>query len=88
MPLVDLKVKHGRTMSEAQGLLEKAADETKARFGLLIQRVNWSEGRNAVVQGGFPFLGNLIGSPMVTGLKSIVQQVFRTDNANQTLDLS
>jgi hypothetical protein len=96
MPLVDLKVKHGRKLPEAQGLMEKAVNETKARFGLLIQKVNWAEDRNAVtlsgigfevrlqvdneevhVQGDFPFLGNLIGGPMVTGLKGIIQEVFQ-----------
>lgn len=48
MPLVSMKVQHGRTLAEARVQLEQAVREVESRFGALVQRVVWSEDRNCV----------------------------------------
>jgi hypothetical protein len=93
MPHVDLKVKHGRTLQDAQGLMENAVDETRARFGLLIRRVNWTADHNAVTLYGMGVevrlqvdsqdvhvqgdFPFLLGGSFGKGLKAIVQGVFQ-----------
>jgi hypothetical protein len=96
MALINLSVKHGKTLDEARTLLETAVREVQGRFGPMVQRVEWSDDRNGVklsgvgfeaemrvdpqdvhVSGDLPFLGNLLASPLVAGLKGIVQQTFQ-----------
>jgi hypothetical protein len=96
MPLINLSIKHGRTLEEARTRLETAVHEVCARFGPMIQRVEWTADRTAVrllgrgfeadlrvdaqevhVTGDLPFLGGLLGSPLVAGLKAIVHETFQ-----------
>jgi hypothetical protein len=96
MSLINLSVKHGRTLQEAQGHLETAVREVHRRFQTLIRRVEWSADRRQVrldgigfwvemwvdtqevhVRGDIPVLGRLLGSPVASGLKQIVQQTFQ-----------
>jgi hypothetical protein len=96
MPLMNLSVKHGRTLPEARARLEMAVDEVTRKFGLMVHRVEWAPDRERVkLEGGgfraeiwvdaqevhatgdIALLGNLLGGPLVTGLKQIVQQAFR-----------
>ncbi len=96
MSALQLTVKHGRSLEEARMQLERAVGEVRSRFGLMVQRVDWSADHNQVtlagtgfvvemrvdptnvyVTGDIPILGKLLGSPLVAGLKQIVQQNFQ-----------
>ncbi len=59
MSLINLAVKHGRTLDDARGRLEVAVTEAKSRFGPLIQRVEWSEDRNIVKMIGTGFVAEM-----------------------------
>jgi hypothetical protein len=96
MPLINLSIKHGRTLEEAQSRLESAVQEVHSRFQALVRRVEWSADRHQVrlegtgfwaemwvdaqevhVRGDIPLLGSLLGSPVTSSLKQIVQQAFQ-----------
>jgi hypothetical protein len=96
MPLINLSVKHERTLEEARSQLETAVQRVHSQFGALIRQVRWSVDRSQVrldgmgfwvemwvdayevhVSGDLPLLGALLGSPLVAGLKQIVQQTFQ-----------
>jgi hypothetical protein len=96
MPLINLSVKHGRTLEEARSQLEVAVQRVHSQFGALIRQVRWSVDRSQVrldgmefwvemwvdayevyVSGDLPLLDALLGSPLVAGLKQIVQQTFQ-----------
>jgi hypothetical protein len=48
MSLLNLTVKHGRTLDEARAHLQRAVSEIRARFGTMIHRVEWGTDGNAV----------------------------------------
>jgi hypothetical protein len=48
MPLINLTVRHGRTLEEASRRLETAVNEVSGRFGALVRRVDWAADRNRV----------------------------------------
>jgi hypothetical protein len=96
MSLLNLTVKHGRTLDEARAHLERAVTEIRARFGSMVHRVEWSDDRNAVKLFGpgveaalrvdpqevhatvdAPLLGGLLASPLLAGLKGILQENFK-----------
>src|SRR4051794_9232758 len=96
MPLINLSVKHNRTLEEAHGRLETAVQEVSGQFGTLVRRVEWAADRSRVrmegagfwvemwvdaqevhATGDIPLLGGLLGGPLATGLKQIVQQTFQ-----------
>ena len=96
MPLINLSLKHGRSLEEARSNLETAVHEVQHRFRALVQRVEWSADRRWVrldgtgfwvelwvdaqevhVSGDIALLGGLLGGPLASGLKQIVQQVFQ-----------
>jgi Putative polyhydroxyalkanoic acid system protein (PHA_gran_rgn) len=96
MSAIELTVKHGRNLEEARTQLERAVEQVRSQFGLMVQRVDWSADRNQVtlagtgfviemrvdvtnvyVTGDIPILNKLLGSPVVAGLKHIVQQNFQ-----------
>jgi hypothetical protein len=96
MSLINLSVKHGRTLEEARSQLETAVNKVQSQFRALVRRVTWSADRSQVrldgvgfwvemwidaqavhVSGDMPLLGALLGSPVATGLKQIVQQTFQ-----------
>jgi hypothetical protein len=96
MPLINLSVRHGRTIEEARGRLELAVAEVSRSFGVMIRHVAWTDDRNRVridgtgfsiemwvdaqdvhVTGDIPIMAGLLGSPIASGLKQIVQQVFQ-----------
>jgi hypothetical protein len=52
MPLIQVKVKHGRTIDEARDRLERAVGELQGRFGPMIRTCEWSPGRESVVLTG------------------------------------
>jgi hypothetical protein len=96
MPLINLSLKHGRSLEEARSHLETAVHEVQHRFRTLVQHVEWSTDRSWVRLNGTGFwvelwvdaqevhaagdialLGGLLGGPLATGLKQIVQQTFQ-----------
>ena len=96
MPLINLSLKHGRSLEEARSNLETAVREVQHRFRTLVQHVEWSADRSWVRLNGTGFwvelwvdaqevhaagdialLGGLLGGPLTTGLKQIVQQTFQ-----------
>jgi hypothetical protein len=103
MALINLSVKHGKTLDEARSLLGTVVPEIQARFGPMVQRVDWAPDRSGVkltgvgfdvelrvdaqevhLSGDMPFLGNLLGGPLVSGLKSILQQTFQKQLPSRT----
>lgn len=59
MPLINLSVKHGRTLDDARGRLEMAVTDARAKFGLLVQRVEWADDRNSVRMSGTGFSADM-----------------------------
>jgi hypothetical protein len=52
MPLIQVKVKHGRSLSEARDRLARAVGEVQGRFGPMIKTCEWSPSRDSVVLTG------------------------------------
>jgi len=96
MPAFTLTLKHGRTLESARAELDRAVQDVQARFGGMIQRVEWAADRNSVtlwatggvevelrvdpqelhVTGDVPNFLGVLGSPLLLGLRGIVQQHF------------
>ncbi|HZW32914.1 MAG TPA: polyhydroxyalkanoic acid system family protein [Isosphaeraceae bacterium] len=55
MALINLSVKHGRTLEEARSRLEMAVNEVRGTFGAMVQRAEWSTDRNKVRIDGAGF---------------------------------
>ena len=55
MSLINLSVKHGRSLEEARGQLGQAVEDVRKAFGALVQRVDWSADRTKVTLGGVGF---------------------------------
>jgi hypothetical protein len=55
MSLINLSLKHGRTLPEARASLEKAVKDVQDMFGAMIQRADWSSDRNRVRMDGAGF---------------------------------
>jgi Putative polyhydroxyalkanoic acid system protein (PHA_gran_rgn) len=55
MPLIDLTVKHGRTLDDARRALETAVQRVTAQFGAMVRRVEWAADRNRVKLDGVGF---------------------------------
>jgi hypothetical protein len=55
MPLIDLTVKHGRTLDDARRGLETAVHRITGQFGTLVRRVEWTADRNRVKLEGVGF---------------------------------
>jgi hypothetical protein len=55
MPLINLSMKHGRTLEEARSQLETAIHKVQSQFKALVQRVEWSADRNRVRLDGVGF---------------------------------
>lgn len=55
MPLINLSVKHGRTMEEARSHLETAVHRVHSQFKVLIRQVAWSVDRSRVRLDGVGF---------------------------------
>ena len=96
MPLINLSVKHGRTLDDARARLQQTVDEVCAKFAAMVQRVEWADDRNSVtvsgtgfvvemrvdpqdvhVVGDIPLLGRLLGQPVISGLKGILENKFQ-----------
>ena len=96
MSLINLSVKHGRTIDDARQKLEQSVDDVNTRFGSFVQRVDWTDDRNQVtisgtgfkiemrvdseaihVIGDIPLVGKLLASPIVTGLKTAIENRFQ-----------
>ncbi len=92
MSLINLSVKHGRTLEEARSRLEMAVAEVSRSFGAMIRHVEWAaEGSRVRIEGtGFSIemwvdaqevhaAGDIpiLGGLLASGLKQIVQQVFQ-----------
>jgi Putative polyhydroxyalkanoic acid system protein (PHA_gran_rgn) len=96
MPLINLSVKHGRSLEQAQSHLETAVDKVHSQFRAVVRQVVWSADRSRVrldgvgfwvemwvdaqevhASGDIPLLGGLLGGPVATGLKQILQQTFQ-----------
>ena len=52
MPLIQVNVKHGRTLDEARDRLVRAVTELQNRFGPMLKSCEWSPSRSAVVLAG------------------------------------
>jgi Putative polyhydroxyalkanoic acid system protein (PHA_gran_rgn) len=55
MPLIDLTVKHGRTLEDARRGLETAVQRVTGQFRALVHRVEWASDRNRVKLEGVGF---------------------------------
>jgi hypothetical protein len=55
MSLINLSVKHGRSLEEARSHLEVAVHKVHNQFRALIQQVTWSADRNRVRLDGLGF---------------------------------
>ena len=55
MPLINLSVKHGRTMEEARSHLETAVHKVHSQFKALVRQVAWSVDRSRVRLDGVGF---------------------------------
>ena len=55
MPLINLSIKHGRALDEAQRQLETAVHEVHSRFQSLVRQVEWSTDRHQVRLDGVGF---------------------------------
>ncbi len=52
MPLIDLKIQHGRPFDEAKARLARAVGDLEGKFGAMVRTVEWSSGRDAVALAG------------------------------------
>jgi len=52
MAMIEVKVKHGRTRTEAQDRLAEAVGEVQSRFGSMVRTCEWSPTRDSVVLQG------------------------------------
>jgi len=83
MSLMNLSVKHGRTVEEAKARLEMAVNELCTRFGAMVQRVEWNTDRTAAKAFGPGFEGEVrvdahevhatLDVPLLVGLFSAAQ---------------
>jgi hypothetical protein len=55
MPLIDLTLQHGQTLDEARRRLEMTVNEVTAKFGSMVQRVEWAADRGRVKLSGVGF---------------------------------
>jgi hypothetical protein len=55
MPLITLSLKHDKTLDEAQQLLRTVVEQIRSQFGMLIQKVSWSEDSCEVRLDGLGF---------------------------------
>src|SRR5437773_8962761 len=55
MPMLDLKIRHGRTLDEARRGLELAVQRVSGQFGPLVRRVEWAPDRHRVELDGAGF---------------------------------
>ena len=55
VPLIDLTLQHGQTLDEAQRRLERTVEEVSARFGSMVNHVEWAADRRRVKVDGVGF---------------------------------
>jgi hypothetical protein len=55
MPLIDLTIRHGRTLDEARRGLERAVNEVTGRCRAVLRRVEWTADGNRVTLEGLGF---------------------------------
>ena len=55
MSLINLTLKHGRTLGEAQAAMEHAAQDMQTRFGRMVRKADWDGDRNRVRLEGTGF---------------------------------
>ena len=55
MPVIDLTVRHGRTLDDARRGLELAVQRISDQFGALVRRVEWAPDRHRVKLDGAGF---------------------------------
>ena len=55
MALINLSVKHGRSLDDARNRLEVAVNEVRGMFGAMVQRAEWSADRTKVRIDGAGF---------------------------------
>jgi Putative polyhydroxyalkanoic acid system protein (PHA_gran_rgn) len=55
MPLINLSVRHGRTLEEARSHLKTAVDKAHSQFGTLVRQVAWSADHSHVRLDGVGF---------------------------------
>jgi Putative polyhydroxyalkanoic acid system protein (PHA_gran_rgn) len=96
MPLINLSVKHGRTIEEARNRLKTAVAKINSQFGTMVRQIAWSADHSRVrldgvgfwvelwvdaqevhASGDIPLLGGLLGSPLDTSLKQLLEQTFQ-----------
>ena len=55
MPMIDLKIQHGKTLAEAQTNLEKVVAQVQSTLGAMVQQVVWQDDRQGVKLNGIGF---------------------------------
>jgi hypothetical protein len=79
MALINLSVKHGRTLDEARAGMEQAVQQTLAQFGAVVQQIDWSSDRTRVRLAGSGFQAEMWVDAVeahVTGDVPILGQLF------------
>ena len=55
MPMIDMTLKHGRTLDEARSAMEQAVRDLQSQFRALVRKVDWDADRNRVRVEGLGF---------------------------------
>ena len=55
MPMLDLTVRHGRSLEDAARGLERAVQQVSGQFGALVRRIEWAPDRHRVKLDGVGF---------------------------------
>lgn len=55
MSLINMTIKHGRSLDEARAAMEQAVHDLQTRFGRMIRRADWGPDRNRVRVEGLGF---------------------------------
>jgi len=59
VPLINLTLRHGRTLDDAKRRLELAVERISGQSGALVKRIEWSEHRERVKLHGVGFWAEL-----------------------------
>jgi len=55
MSLINLSLKHDKTLEEARSQLEAVVQQIQSRFGMMVQQIEWSTDRSEVRLNGIGF---------------------------------
>jgi Putative polyhydroxyalkanoic acid system protein (PHA_gran_rgn) len=91
MALIQVKVKHGRSHSEARDRLARAVGELQGRFGPMIRTCEWSPSRDSVALTGPGVRLDLVVDAIdvhVSGDIPLLASLLGTDKLRQIVESS